>query len=134
MNLSGLALKACVDFFKLKSENILVVHDDLDLTIGRIKTIRNGGAGGHKGILSIFESLGTREFSRLKVGIGRPCCNELVEEFVLSPFYPEHRPLVEKVISLALQACEIFVAEGIGKTMSRINSQDLTGTVEDGTA
>jgi PTH1 family peptidyl-tRNA hydrolase len=132
MNLSGLALKECTDFFKVKNENILVVHDDLDLAIGRIKTARNGGAGGHKGILSIFESLGTREFSRLKVGIGRPCFSEPVEDFVLKPFYPEHRPLVEKVIGLALQACEIFVVEGIGKTMSRINSQDLTGTIGGG--
>lgn len=130
MNLSGLALKECTDFLKLKNENILVVHDDLDLAIGRIKTVKNGGAGGHKGILSIFESLGTREFSRLKVGIGRPCCSEPVEDFVLRPFYPEHRPLVEEVISLALQACEIFVVEGIGKTMNRINAQDLTGGTE----
>jgi peptidyl-tRNA hydrolase len=53
-----------------------------------------------------------------------------VEDFVLKPFYPEHRPLVEKVIGLALQACEIFVAEGIGKTMSIINSQDLAGMTE----
>lgn len=132
MNLSGLALKECTDFLKLKNENILVVHDDLDLAIGRIKTVKNGGAGGHKGILSIFESLGTREFSRLKVGIGRPCCSEPVEDFVLRPFYPEHRPLVEEVISLALQACEIFVVEGIGKTMNRINAQDLTGGIEGG--
>ncbi len=132
MNLSGLALKECVDYFKLKIENILVVHDDLDQAIGRIKTARNGGAGGHKGILSIFENLGTREFNRLKVGIGRPCCNESVEEFVLSPFYPEHRLLVEKVVGLARQACEMFVLEGIGKTMSRINSQDLTGKIEEG--
>ena len=130
MNLSGLALKECTDFFKLKKENILVVHDDLDLSIGRIKTARNGGAGGHKGILSIFESIGTREFSRLKVGIGRPCFSEPVEDFVLKPFYPEHRPLVEKVIGLALQACEIFVVEGVGKTMSIINSQDLAGMIE----
>ena len=130
MNLSGLALKECTDFLKLKKENILIVHDDLDLSIGRIKTARNGGAGGHKGILSIFESIGTREFSRLKVGIGRPCFSEPVEDFVLKPFYPEHRPLVEKVIGLALQACEIFVVEGIGKTMSIINSQDLAGMTE----
>lgn len=132
MNLSGLALKECTDFFKLKKEDILVVHDDLDLSIGRIKTARNGGAGGHKGILSIFESLGTREFSRLKVGIGRPCFSEPVEDFVLKPFYPEHRPLVEKVIGLALQACEMFVVEGIGKTMSIINSQDLAGVIDGG--
>jgi len=130
MNLSGLALKECAGFFKLKDENILVIHDDLDLPIGRIKTVKNGGAGGHKGILSIFENLGTREFSRLKVGIGRPCFNEPVEDFVLKPFYPEHRPLVKKVISLALKACEIFVLEGIGKTMNKINSQDLTGVMD----
>jgi len=130
MNLSGLALREFVDFFKLKSENILVVHDDLDLGIGRIKGVKNGGAAGHKGILSIFESLGTREFSRLKVGIGRPCHEEPVEDFVLRPFYPEHRPLVDKVISLALQACEIFVVEGIGTAMNRVNSQDLTRMIE----
>ena len=132
MNMSGLALKECADFFKLESENILVVHDDLDLAIGRIKSVRNGGAGGHKGILSIFESLGTREFCRLKVGIGRPSHEEPVEDFVLRPFYPEHRPLIDKVISLAVQACEVFVVEGIGKTMNTINSQDLAGMIEGG--
>ena len=131
MNLSGLALRECAAFFKLRNEDILVIHDDLDLPIGRVKTVRNGGAGGHKGILSIFESLGTKEFSRLKVGIGRPCFDEPVEDFVLKPFYPEHRPLVEKVVGLALKACEIFVLEGIGKAMNKINSQDLTGMIDE---
>ncbi len=130
MNQSGRALKACVDSLGVKKEDILVVHDDLDLPVGRLKAARNGGAGGHKGVLSTFESLGTREFGRLKVGIGRPRFNEEVEEFVLSPFYPEQRGVVEKVIRLATEACEMFVVEGMEKAMNWINSQNLAGMVE----
>jgi PTH1 family peptidyl-tRNA hydrolase len=130
MNLSGIALKACVDFFSPRVENILVVHDDLDLPLGRVKVIQNGGAGGHKGVLSIFEHLGTRDFNRLKVGIGRSLYMEPVEEFVLSPFNFEERPLIEKVIPLAVEACRIFVTKGVKSAMTRINCQDLGETAE----
>lgn len=121
MNLSGESIRACVDFFKIKTENILIVHDDLDLPPGRIKVVRNGGAGGHKGILSVTQHLGTREFSRVKIGIGRPRFGEQIEDYVLSPFYSDQREVIGKVIQMGVKACELFAFRGIESAMNEIN-------------
>jgi PTH1 family peptidyl-tRNA hydrolase len=132
MNLSGVSLKACVDFYRIVPENLMVVHDDVDLPVGKVRFVKSGGAGGHKGVLSIFECLGTRQFNRLKVGIGRPRHGESVDEFVLNSFYDEERLIVGRVIELATRACEIFVTEGIAAAMSRINCQNLAQADEAG--
>jgi PTH1 family peptidyl-tRNA hydrolase len=129
MNLSGKSVKICAEYLGVRSERILVVHDDLDLPLGRVKVARGGGDGGHKGIQSIFEYLGTREFSRIKIGIGRPRYGEAVHEFVLSPFYREDREAVEAVLQKAVHACEVVVSEGIEKAMDEINRQDKAGSV-----
>ncbi len=127
MNQSGKSIKACVDFFHLRAGNILVIHDDIDLPVGKIRVVRDGSAGGHKGVLSIVHHLGTREFPRLKIGVGRPGYNgESVEDYVLSPFYHDEKGVIEEVIQLAVRACELFVANGIDSAMNRINNQNLT--------
>jgi PTH1 family peptidyl-tRNA hydrolase len=130
MNLSGVSVESCANFYRIVPENILVVHDDVDLSVGRVRLVKNGGAGGHKGVLSIFEHLGTRRFNRLKVGIGRPQREEAVDQFVLNPFYEADRPIVEKVINLCIRGCEIFVTEGIAVAMNRINCQNLAQDAE----
>jgi PTH1 family peptidyl-tRNA hydrolase len=134
MNLSGVSIELCADFYRVVPENILVVHDDVDLPVGRVRLVKNGGAGGHKGVLSIFEHLGTRRFNRLKVGIGRPHREEAIDEFVLNPFYEGDRLIVEKVIDLSKRACEIFVTEGIAVAMNRINCQNLAQDADAGLA
>lgn len=121
MNESGRSVRACVDYFRIEPENILVVHDDLDLDLGRIKVARNGGGGGHKGILSIFQHLGTKAFNRAKIGVGRPRFSEPVDEFVLRPFYQDDHGTVEKVIEGAVKACEVFVGQGITQAMNVMN-------------
>jgi PTH1 family peptidyl-tRNA hydrolase len=127
MNQSGNSIKACVDYFDLGVENILVIHDDIDLPLGKIRVVRNGGAGGHKGILSVVHHLGTNEFSRLKIGVGRPRYDgESIEDYVLSPFYADEKEIIQKVIQLAIQACELFITHGIDSAMNEINSQNLT--------
>ena len=123
MNLSGKSVKMCARSLGVRTEEILVVHDDLDLPLGRVKVAENGGDGGHKGIQSIFECLGTREFNRVKIGIGRPRQEEPIHEFVLSPFYREDRAAVETTIQKAVHACELFVSEGIEAAMNEINRQ-----------
>lgn len=125
MNESGKSIKGCVDYYELKAENILIIHDDIDLPVGKIKVIRNGGAGGHKGVLSIIHDLGTLQFPRIKIGIGRPRYGETVEDYVLAPFYSDEKGIVEKVIPTAVQACELFVSEGINTAMNHINYQSL---------
>jgi PTH1 family peptidyl-tRNA hydrolase len=127
MNQSGKSIRACVDFFDLKAENILVIHDDIDLPLGKLRLVRDGGAGGHKGILSVVHHLGTREFPRLKIGVGRPRHHgESIEDYVLSPFYSDEKGIIQEVIQLAIRACELFIADGIDPAMNEINYQNLT--------
>jgi PTH1 family peptidyl-tRNA hydrolase len=123
MNQSGISLRAGVEYFQIDPTSMLVIHDDLDLPVGRIKAARNGGAGGHKGILSIIHHLGTSEFARLKIGIGRPCHQEVIEDFVLNPFYSEERETISQVIQAAVEAAECFLLQGIEATMSLTNHQ-----------
>jgi PTH1 family peptidyl-tRNA hydrolase len=125
MNLSGESIRACVDYYGIQTENILVVHDDLDLPVGKIKVAKNGGSGGHKGVMSLVQHLGTKEFFRVKVGIDRPRYRESVENFVLNPFYKDEREIVEEVIRMAVQACGLFVSKGVESAMNVINSQNL---------
>jgi len=124
MNLSGKSVKKCAVALGVRTEEILVLHDDLDLPLGRVKVAKGGGDGGHKGIQSLFDHLGTREFSRVRVGIGRPRHGEPIHEFVLSPFYREDRAAVETVLQKAVHACELFVSEGIETAMKQINRQE----------
>ena len=130
MNESGRSVRACADFYRIEPESILVVHDDLDLDPGRIKVVKNGGGGGHKGVLSIFQHLGTRAFNRVKIGVGRPRYNEPVDEFVLRPFYKDDEEIVEKVIEGAVQACELFVGRGVAQAMNFINQQNFANKEE----
>lgn len=125
MNRSGAAVRACADYYDLAPENILVIHDDIDLKVGKIKVARSSGSGGHKGIQSIINHLGSVQFGRVKIGIGRPRYGEAVEDYVLSPFYKDERDIIEEVLQLAAQACELFVLAGIEQTMNKINCQDL---------
>jgi PTH1 family peptidyl-tRNA hydrolase len=127
MNLSGKSVKRCADSLSVRAEDILVVHDDLDLSLGRVKIAKSGGDGGHKGIQSLFEHLGTREFSRVKIGIGRPRHGEPVHEFVLSPFYREDRAAAEAGLQKAVRGCELVVSEGIEAAMNEINRQERAG-------
>jgi len=124
MNLSGKSVKICAESLAVRSEDILVVHDDLDLPLGRVKVAKDGGDGGHKGIQSIFHHLGTREFSRVKVGIGRPRQGGPIEEFVLSPFLRQDRAAVEGMVSKAVLACELFVSEGPEAAMNQMNRRE----------
>jgi PTH1 family peptidyl-tRNA hydrolase len=126
MNESGLSIRACKDFYDLDTKEILIVHDDLDLPVGRIRVLRDGGAGGHKGVLSIIHHLGTEEFSRVKIGIGRPRYGEGTEDYVLSPFYDDEKDTMDKVLLLAVEACGLFVSSGVESAMNHINYQNLT--------
>jgi peptidyl-tRNA hydrolase, PTH1 family len=123
MNLSGRAVFRLISFFKLTSEDLLVIHDDLDLPLGRLKFVAKGGAGGHRGISSIINMLHTTEFVRLKVGIGRPQYGETVEDYVLSPFYPSDRDLVATMAERAADAVETFLLSGLNQAMSLFHAQ-----------
>jgi PTH1 family peptidyl-tRNA hydrolase len=125
MNRSGQAVKAAADAYQAELERTLIVHDDLDLPLGRVRVARNGSAGGHKGVAAIIACLGTREFPRVKIGIGRPPHQAPVEDYVLSHFQRKEKEIVADVIQVAAQACRLFVTEDIDVTMNRTNSYDL---------
>jgi PTH1 family peptidyl-tRNA hydrolase len=127
MNRSGNSIRACIDFFDLQAENVLLIHDDVDLPMGRVKVVRGGGAGGHRGVLSAIQHLGTQDFPRIKIGVGRPRQEgESVEDFVLKSFYRDEKEVVKEVIQVATQACELIVDSGVDAAMNHINSRDLT--------
>jgi len=121
MNLSGTVVCRMIRDFRIPAEQMLVVHDDLDLPCGRIKLVQRGGAGGHRGVLSIMEQLGHQDFPRLKLGIGRPLHGEAVEDYVLQPPYPEERPAFAEMTGHATEALEQVVRAGLVAAMNRFN-------------
>lgn len=128
MNRSGQCVRAFVDYFKIPRERILVLHDDLDLGAGRIKVVSKGGAGGHNGIRSIVQHLGTPDFARVKIGIGRPVANaqgqgQPVDKFVLSRMGADEIALFEKRFDVVEEAVELFVRVGGDRCMNQINGR-----------
>lgn len=125
MNASGQAVKTYAETYKLNPENILVIHDDLDLPLGRLRFKRGGsGAGGQRGVQNIIDSLDSN-FLRLKLGINHPPKDITVLDWVLTPFTKPEVVLVEKVIREATKAIELLLKEDLTLVMSRFNGSDL---------
>ncbi|MDD3813892.1 MAG: aminoacyl-tRNA hydrolase [Desulfocapsaceae bacterium] len=127
MNLSGKSVARYVDFYKIPSSRILVVHDDLDMPPGRIKLVAGGGTGGHNGIRSLVQCLGTKDFLRLKLGIGRPGKLNIyaevpVEKYVLTSFPPDEKILLEQRIDVIEKGLEYLVCDGVAKAMNLLNT------------
>jgi PTH1 family peptidyl-tRNA hydrolase len=121
MNRSGSAVKKVADRYAVPPEQIIVVHDDLDLETGRLKIRDKGSAGGHKGVDSIIQSLGSRAFIRIKIGIGRDPF-VATETFVLSRFKKDELPLIKEAVSRAVASICCVVTDGVDKAMNRFNS------------
>lgn len=121
MNLSGEAVAGLADFYKVESTAILVVADDVNLTLGRLRLRARGTAGGHNGFRSIIGRLGTGEFPRLRVGVGRGDPRRDLADHVLARFDDDEREEVERAIARAADAVETFLAEGIEVAMNRYN-------------
>ena len=111
MNESGKAVKALISAFNLSLEQILVIHDDIDLPLGKIKTKLKGGDGGQLGIRSTIETLQTREFFRLRLGVGRPENREDIVDYVLSPFSEQESGLLNEVMDKAVRIIEAALKE-----------------------
>jgi PTH1 family peptidyl-tRNA hydrolase len=120
MNLSGESLERLAHFYQVPPENILVIYDDLDLPVGKIRLRPEGGSGGHKGMKSIIEHLGSDGFPRLRVGIGRPSHGDPVD-YVLGDFTPDEQIAVDDAYERAVSAVELWLAEGIAAAMNRYN-------------
>jgi peptidyl-tRNA hydrolase, PTH1 family len=119
MNLSGSAVRKVVDFYKMGIEDLVVIHDDLDLAFGSLRIKRWGGDGGHQGIRSIMDSMGGNNFLRLKVGIGRPPPGMDPADYVLSSFGGTERHPLEEIVSRAAECVSVMILEGIETAMNR---------------
>ncbi|MFQ5540072.1 MAG: aminoacyl-tRNA hydrolase [Candidatus Binatia bacterium] len=124
MNQSGKAVKHLVRSFPVAVKDLVVIHDDLDLPFGRIRLRPRGGAAGHRGVLSILETLGEEGFFRVRVGIGRPSPGVDPTDFVLEPFSPEEKTRLDEVISRAADAIECLLGEGSRGAMEKFNRAD----------
>jgi peptidyl-tRNA hydrolase, PTH1 family len=121
MNESGASIQSAAAFYKLAPEKVLVVHDDVDLETARLQARRGGGLAGHNGLRSIAGRLGSQDFLRLRIGVGRPGRGDPrpVADYVLSPFAPEDDPAA--IVARACEAVETLAAEGLDETQRRFN-------------
>jgi peptidyl-tRNA hydrolase, PTH1 family len=126
MNRSGETAIRIRDFYRLELSDFVVVHDDLDLPLGRVRVKRGGGgAGGNRGVASLIAAFGSKEFVRIKVGIGRPPGRQDPADFVLQPFTPQEEASILPAVDNAADAVEMWISDGIEKTMAAVN-----GTVQ----
>jgi len=129
MNRSGRSVRAVADHFEIDVEDMIVIHDDVDLDFGTVKVKHGGGAGGHRGLLSCFEELDSRDFDRVRVGVGRPDdVEESVSDYVLDGFDETQRGVLDDVVRRAAGAAITTVDEGAPAAMNRWNSR----SAEDG--
>lgn len=123
MNLSGESVRAFMDYFEIEVEDLLVVYDDLDLPPGKIRLRKKGGHGGHNGIRNMIDHLGTKEFKRLRVGIGRPETSISVIDYVLGTFPKQEQKAVSESVQEASNACEYWMKHSFNETMNEYNAK-----------
>lgn len=129
MNKSGQAVRAVLDWYKLEPAAVLVVYDDMDLPVGKLRMRLSGGAGGHNGMKSIIAHLGTKEFPRLRVGVGAADksadADGAVVSHVLGRFAPEDRKIVDAVIPMAVDAIDLGLRKGVERSMNLYNGREV---------
>jgi PTH1 family peptidyl-tRNA hydrolase len=121
MNLSGQSIQGLAHFYKLPLENLLVAHDDLDIPFGTIRMRPGGGPGGQRGVASTIERLGTKDFARLRLGIGRPPGRMDPSAYVLQDFSREETKTLSELLDRAADAALEFVVNGLDKAMNKFN-------------
>ena len=131
MNLSGEAVAPFMRSEGIKPSEILVIYDDMDLPLGRMRIRKNGSSGGHNGIKSLIEHLGTENFPRMRIGIGRSAKKTGTVDFVLSGFEGDDTGLLDRMLDKACDAAILSLRRGLAMTMNNFNSLDLTPKEED---
>jgi len=124
MNLSGQAIGELLRFYKIELPDLVVIVDDVNLELGRLRARASGSAGGHNGLKSVIAGFGTEEFARLRVGVGRGDARRDLADHVLAKFDPEERTIVAEAVGRAADAAELFVAEGMEPVMNRFNRKE----------
>jgi len=123
MNCSGQSVRQVRDFYHLKPADFLVVCDDLNLPVGKLRIRAGGSSGGQKGLQNIIQHLGTEEFPRLRLGVGRPTGDRNAADYVLDRFHKVELPAVDQSILQAAACCECWLADGVAAAMNRFNAE-----------
>ena len=122
MNLSGEAVRQAMDFYKVPADHVLVISDDTSLAVGRLRIRKSGSAGGHNGLKSIIQHLGSDQFPRIKVGVGeKPHPDYDLADWVLCKFVGEDKKTIEATVKTAADAVECIIADGCDKAMNKFN-------------
>lgn len=124
MNLSGRSVNPALHFHRLSLRDIIVIHDDLDIPFGRVKLKEGGGHAGHNGLRSLMQELGGGQFTRIRLGIGRPLHGDLAD-YVLAPFNREETGQLPRLLDGVVDLLELLLREGLPKAMSIYNNRDL---------
>jgi PTH1 family peptidyl-tRNA hydrolase len=121
MNLSGTSIAACAKYHKITPERVWVIHDDLDLPLGHMRIRTEGSSGGHNGVQSVIERLGTPKFVRFRVGVGRPASPVPIEDYVLQPFGADERETAQAMVEKTAEAVSTALLEGVTRAMNLFN-------------
>lgn len=121
MNLSGQAIASLLRFYKIPLSQLLVFHDDIDLPVGTVRIRPGGGSAGQRGLASTIQQLGTQDFPRLRIGVGRPPGQMQAADYVLQNFMPADQELITVVLDRAVEAARTFVRDGLDKAMNLYN-------------
>lgn len=124
MNITGPPLKGLLREFSLTASDLILIHDDLDLDLGRLRIKQEGGHGGHNGIRSVIEAIGTPQFTRIKIGIGRPAPRQDSADYVLQPFTREELEVLNPCLDRAVDALECLIHRGIAVAMNQFNIRE----------
>ena len=132
MNITGPPLKGLLRECSLTADDLILVHDDLDLDLGRLRIKQVGGHGGHNGIKSVIEAIGTPQFVRIKIGIGRPAPRQDSADYVLQPFTREEIEVLNPCLDRAVDALECLIHRGTAVAMNQFNVREKVGGEEEG--
>jgi len=121
MNNSGLAVRGLLQWYKLKPQNLILVYDDVDLEVGQIRVREKGGAAGHHGVESVINSMGTSEFPRVRIGIGRENPTADVTDYVLQKIPPSQKEILDEAIFKAADAVQEIISSGLSSAMNKFN-------------
>jgi len=130
MNLSGSAVQKLVEYFKIDVENLIIIHDDLDLPFQTLRLKKGGGDGGHRGLASIIKHLGSPDFLRVRIGIGKPIRKTMVESYVLAPFSEDETIVLPRLIEQTCEAVRETVLVGIESAMRNYHGKSIGAQAE----
>ncbi len=131
MNITGPPLKVLLREYSLTADNLILVHDDLDLDLGRLRIKQAGGHGGHNGIKSVIDAIGTPQFVRIKIGIGRPAPRQDSADYVLEAFTRAELEVLNPCLDRAVDALECLIHRGLAVAMNEFNVREQNSTNEE---